>query len=431
MASDPAVAAASKLIDGRYGILQEVNVALSLPDEPAIFTTEIERAHPDELTDGHPMEPHEGGCSLDKDQAILSGIGEAVERYSACIYRDESIQTARYEDLDNAVDPAAVTNFHSRQIDAGEAPSALYDRGDEVGWVETTHLGTGVRTMVPAQLVYLNYDRGDEPFIRNPISTGLAASMSKQTAIARGTLEVVERDAFMIYYLTRTELPRIVLDDRPEPIDELVDRIDRAGIDWHLLDARTDLGLPVVIAVLVDDEVPSVTVGVAASNSAVDAVRDALEESLQIRLYQRHLTTGDGSPIDLETAAEGDIGRDARLRGWAKEGMESELTFWTESDRKELLTTISDESDVPSTEAVPDVVSETLNQYVVELTTRDVEACGFSVVRVIAPDAHPLYLMENYQYLDARRLESVPESMGHANSGTSPGSMNTYPHPFA
>lgn len=432
MAVEDALQASADLIDPTYGIIKDITVAQSLPDEPAIFTTKVKREHPDQLTDGYPLTPSEGGCALVQSQAVLSGIGEAVERYCACIYRNESLHQGTYQQLESALDPTRVTNFSTQQRRSETVPSPLYEHGAEIKWVKGERLEDGADVFVPAQLAFLNYDRGAEPFIRNPISTGLAAGMSRSAAIDRGALEVAERDAFMIYYLTKTKLPQIRLDTctATDAIETLIERLERAGIDWHLLDARTDTGIPIVIAVLIADEVPAVTVSAAAHSTVTGAVQNALEEALQIRLYQRHLIEAGSEPVDLLAVDDEAIERDTRLLGWSREETAARLAFWTESPRSTTLSALRDAASTDDRRSAARI-GETFDQYVVDLTTRDVSQAGFEVVRVIAPTAQPLYLREATPYLDTTRLQSVPDAQGYETALQNAGTLNDYPHPFS
>lgn len=430
MADKDVIQASADLIDPTYGIIRDITVAQSLPDEPAIFTTKVDRKHPDQLTDGYPLSPSEGGCALDQSQAIISGIGEAVERYCASIYRNESLCNSTYQDLEKALDPMEVTNFSTQQRHSDVVPSPGYKHSDKLRWIQAERLEDGANFAVPAQLAYLNYDRGSEPLIRNPISTGLAAGRTRSAAIDRGALEVVERDAFMIYYLTKTQLPQIQLDIQTEAITTLTDRLDRAAIDWYLLDARTDAEVPIVIAVLVADEVPAVTVSAAAHSTATGAVQSALEEALQIRLYQRHLLEAGSKTVDLLAVDNSAIERDTRLLGWSRQEAVDKLSFWVESPHLTTLSALRDAAP-PTDSRSATLVSDTFEQYIVDLTTDDVAQVGFTVVRVIAPTAQPLYLREATPYLDTDRLNSVPKARGYETVFQKTDELNKYPHPFS
>jgi ribosomal protein S12 methylthiotransferase accessory factor len=283
---------------------------------------------------------------------------------------------------------------------------------------------------VPAQLVYLNYDE-PERVIRAPISTGLAAGMDRRSAVRRGMLEVIERDAFMLYYLTKAALPQIAMEGATSEIRTITERLDRAGLDWVVLDARTDLDVPVVIAALVDDGPgPTASVAASAHSSAERAVRRALEEAIQTRLYQRHLLADGADPIDLSTLSIADIGRRERVLGWCHESVSEKLSFWTESDRTVSLDAISEQSDCRSDTELQQKANSALTFYISEITTRDISEVGFTVIRALAPSAQPLYLLESNRYWERTRLESVVTDSDHDLRCPPDDQLNDYPHPF-
>ncbi|MBX0302703.1 YcaO-like family protein [Haloarcula salinisoli] len=426
--TDQTLQAGQALTDEAIGVFSGIRTGSSPPDEPRVHTAAVNRAHPTSLTDGVTVPPSEGGCALDPDAALASAIGEGVERYCAAIYRNSDLRESTYGALNSAIDPSSVVNFAPAQRDAGTVPSPLYRDGDEIRWVEGERLSDGTAVYVPAQLVYLSYDMRDVPFIRAPISTGLAAGLDREAAVRRGLLEIVERDAFMIHYLTRSPLPTLRVENRDGPVGRLLDRIGRAGLTWHLLDARTDIGIPVVIAVLVDPHgTPAVTVAASARPDARAAVQAALEEAIQTRLYQQHL----GATSAPEGAPEGaDIDRESRLRAWSEPGSAADLDFWTETDATMTLAELDAETAALDADGVRATVGQKWDVSVVDVTTRDVAETGFEVVRVVAPAAHPLYLRETRRYWEMSRLATVPVACGYREEPPTQSDLTGQPHPF-
>jgi ribosomal protein S12 methylthiotransferase accessory factor len=423
--------AAQALVDTRCGVIKKVSVTESPPGEPMIYSSAIDRETPAEITDGRDFTPMEGGCSIEREQAAAAAVGEAVERYCASIYRAEQLACGAYSEIDDAIDPERVVTFDPDQQPGLAERRELYTDGDQLRWVKGSRQPDGERVAVPAQLVYLNYDEPAESVIRSPISTGLAAGMDRAGAVRRGMLEVIERDAFMLYYLTKAELPQIEIDGATSEIRTITGRLDRAGLDWVVLDARTDLDVPVVIAVLIDDGPgPTVSVAASAHTTAETAVKRALEEAIQTRLYQRYLLATSEEPIDLSTLQRAEIGRKERVLGWCHESVRGKLSFWRDSDRSIQLATISEQSDCRSHAELQQKANSELTFYISELTTRDISEVGFTVVRALAPSAQPLYLLEENRYWERTRLESVLENCEYDLRCPPADQLNEYPHPF-
>ncbi|MEA1931430.1 MAG: YcaO-like family protein [Euryarchaeota archaeon] len=416
-----------RIADPETGIITGVRRVPVPPGEPAIESYVVDREDFAPLTDGEAMAHNEGGCGFDREAALVATYGEAIERYCGCVYRADAFRTASYADLaEPALDPTAVVNFSPRQREAMDT-DGLCGVGDDLSWIGGENLATGATTHVPAQLVYLSYPTSAEPFIRNPISTGLAAGSSRAMAIRNAVCEIVERDAFMIWYLTETELPVIDPETAPPRIRRLVDRVTAHGLELSLLDATTDLGVPVAIAAIVDREHrPAVTVAAAGGPEATAVLESALEEVVQTRLWGvRQLDLEHSSEISPEEITS----YTERGLFWATHDRIDDLDFWLDSDRA---TTVDEfaADDLTSNGVVDRVTAAGYDCYGVDVTTRDIAGLGFAVQRVIAPRLQPLYLLERLRYLGGDRLFEVPVEMGYRETQPTEAALNTVPHPF-
>ncbi|RJX45228.1 hypothetical protein DM826_00600 [Halonotius aquaticus] len=410
------------------GIITGVRQVPVPPGEPAIESYVVEREDFTPFTDGNPMPHDEGGAAFSEDAAFVATYGEAIERYCGCVYRDDSFRTASYDDLTvPALDPTAVVNFSPTQRAAMADDTDLCGTDDDLSWVGGVDLGSKATTQIPAQLVYLSYPPTADPFIRNPISTGLAAGSDREMAIHNGLAECLERDAFMTYYLTATALPVIDPETLPPRVYRLVDRITAHGLELTLLDATTDFGVPIVIAVLIDrTRRPTVTVAAAAGSTATTVIESALSEVLQTRLSTIHRLSSTTRSAEEIDPSEIDSFADRALL-WAAHDRLAELDFWIESDR----TTTFDAFAVDDqTDLVEAVTTAGYDAYAVDVTTRDIDSMGVTVQRIIVPRLQPLYLVERLRYFGGDRLTRVPVEMGYRDTPITEAALNTVPHPF-
>jgi len=425
---DSVLARLQQIADPETGIITGLRRVPVPPGEPTIENYVVDREDFTPFTDGEAMAHEEGGCAFTEEDALIAAYGEAIERYCGCVFREDRLHAASYSEIaEPAIDPTAVVNFSPQQRDSMETAS-LCGVDDELSWVAGENLQSGVETYIPAQLVYLSYPPDAEPFIRNPISTGLATGEDRAMAIHNGLSELVERDAFMIYYLTETELPIIDLDTASPRIQRLVDRVTGHGLELTVVDATTDLGVPVAIAVLVDRESrPAVTVAAAGGSDAGSVIESALEEVVQTRLWTRQqLANEERSPDDL-SLAEIDSYVDRGLF-WSVQEKISDLDFWIDSHRE----TTAEEfgTDITAEGIVDQVTAAGYDCYAVDVTTRDISDLGFTVQRVIAPRLQPLYLLERLRYCGGDRLTETPVEMGYRETQPTEAELNTVPHPF-
>lgn len=417
-----------QIADPQTGIITGIRRVSVPPGEPAIDSYVVEREEFTPFTDGNAMARDEGGAAFSDEAARVATYGEAIERYCGCVYRDEALRTEAYDALDEpALDPTAVVNFAAQQRASMADNTALCGTDDDIAWVAGVDLQTERTSYIPAQLVYLSYPPAAEPFIRNPISTGLAAGTDRAMAIHNGLAECLERDAFMIYYLTATELPVIDLETTPPRIQRLARRVTAHGLGLTILDATTDCGIPVAIAVVDDREHrPAVTVAAAAGIDPSAVIEAAIAEVIQTRISTVHRLATTTRSAEEMAASEIDSFRDRALL-WADHDKLDELAFWLDSDRT---TTFDRFASVEHTDPVDAVTTAGYDVYAVDITTRDIASLGVTVQRVLVPRLQPLYLVERLRYFGGDRLARVPVEMGYRDTLLPAAERNTMPHPF-
>lgn len=195
-------------------------------------------------------------------QAKVSGLCEALERYSSCYSGDEFYQIASYQELgDTAVHPKDLLNFSDAQYTNRQAwnqklgnkpnyfiPEPYLDHLPLAWtpvWSLSQHQWQQVPTSycykyAPAELGWL-YCRGD--------SNGNAAGNSLEEAILQGFLELIERDAVAIWWYNKIQRPGVSLTGIDDPfIDRMQHYYRNLGREFWLLDLTHDLGIPTFVA---------------------------------------------------------------------------------------------------------------------------------------------------------------------------------------
>ena len=171
---------------------------------------------------------------LDADDAERRAVMEGLEHYAAAAWDAEDFRWSSSEDLGEDAIPVE------------ELPRANpFDARDRIRWVEGWDLADGRPVWVPAVMAYVALPPAVEAEGFWPqISTGCAAHGDLGAAVIGGLLEVVERDAVAITWLLERPLTRI------EGAEQLLAPIAGCGLEVALYDATTDVGIPVVVAVL-------------------------------------------------------------------------------------------------------------------------------------------------------------------------------------
>jgi len=192
------------------------------------------------------------------EQGEASALMEAVERYSGVFQGDEIRVTRRFTDFPSgaAIPPNKILLFSDAQYQRGGATigadhsdiPAPFDRTAEIEWSPVWSLRDRRFKYLPTSLLYFFY-RGPAAYLAD--SNGCAAGNTLEEAIVQGFLELVERDAYAIWWynrLQRAEVDLAQFDD--SYIRDLQNQFVETGRRLWVLDVASDLEIPSFVAVM-------------------------------------------------------------------------------------------------------------------------------------------------------------------------------------
>ena len=243
------------------------------------------------------------------EQAKASAMMEGFERYSAERQDKDSERTfvdtynnikKGLSNVDNALDPKDLLlpkNYGNENVE-----------NSRLEWIEAEDIISEESIYVPSNAVFHPYipTREVSP---SPIAifkgntNGLASGNIIEESVLHGIFEVVERDAWSIFELTKRNKKEISQDTiENDTINELLEKFHNQGIDIKLMDITADLKITTVAA-SADDTVlkdPALlTLGVGTHLNPEVAVIRALTEVAQSRATQIHGTREDTIRADF------------------------------------------------------------------------------------------------------------------------------------
>jgi ribosomal protein S12 methylthiotransferase accessory factor len=174
-------------------------------------------------------------------------------------------RTARLDEIGPAaIHPHDIMLFGSRQYRERDAWNRTHGEGfnwtpepfdaeSAVEWTPVWSLTRRQTRWVPTALCYFGYDlsitKGVPRFAR-ACSNGCASGNTLEEAILQGLFELVERDAFALWWYNRVRRPAIDLASFRQPFfDEMHKVYADRDRTLHVLDLRHDLGIPAAAAV--------------------------------------------------------------------------------------------------------------------------------------------------------------------------------------
>ncbi|MBV8320850.1 MAG: YcaO-like family protein, partial [Hyphomicrobiales bacterium] len=196
------------------------------------------------------------------EQGEASALMEAIERYSGIFRGDEIRVTRRFTDFPSgdAILPNDVLLFSDAQdrqdqaqaIDADPSMPipAPFDRSAEIEWSPVWSLRDERFKYLPTSLLYFFYRGPPTAYYVHADSNGCAAGNTLEEAIVQGFLELVERDAYAIWWYNRLQRAEVDLGQFDEAyIRDLKIQLAETGRRLWMLDVTSDLGIPSFVTI--------------------------------------------------------------------------------------------------------------------------------------------------------------------------------------
>jgi ribosomal protein S12 methylthiotransferase accessory factor len=158
-------------------------------------------------------------------------------------------------------------------------------------WAPGRWLDTDEEVKVPALATYMSFPARPKHRFAQTTSSGLAAGKSFEDATLRALYELIERDAFMLTWLSRRAGLRINVERCDATASRALTEIERLGArtELYLLDVGT--GHPTVVCLGLGDAEswPAATIGLGTHADIDVALRKAVFEHGHYGLYLRRL----------------------------------------------------------------------------------------------------------------------------------------------
>ena len=203
------------------------------------------------------------GKGLTAQQARVSALSEAIERYSGIFQGAEPRLESRFDALppDLRIHPNDCMLFSDDQYatrDNSNAARTLFcfvpqqfRRDRSMHWSPVWKLSSSGYRLLPTALLYYDCEShcGVNPYCIS-CSNGCASGTTVEEACLQGLLEIVERDAVAIWWFNRVSRPEIDVSTFPVgPVHNMIAQYATAGRRVWALDLTNDLSIPVVAAI--------------------------------------------------------------------------------------------------------------------------------------------------------------------------------------
>jgi ribosomal protein S12 methylthiotransferase accessory factor len=285
--------------------------------------------------------------------------------------------------------------------------------------------------------VYLYY-RGPcskESALLETTSNAAAAGRSRSDALRRALLEGIERDSFLVYWMSKCAPNRILLDSiKNKNIRALLDEIQECRLDVTILDVTTDLKIPTICSVLID-RFGGVAVSLTLAsdfnieNAILKTLRDAVRHGVS------SASRVEKSPLCDEENYTNILSIKDRRRLWSHQCMIPRIQFFISEGKEKSLKEMVKE--VPKVNRSDELAylkkilrDKGYRWYAVDVTAPAARREKIYVVKVILPDLIPVFFSERRRPIGISRLYSAPVAMGIHKKALTESELNSLPHPF-
>lgn len=412
-------------------------------DTPKLFVAALNGLSDPSLTDGMTSRLHSGGAaSPDFIETLSKSIGEFLERYSFTLYQRKDFLHSSAKNLQLAnkkhLDIFKLAGFADWQ--KKRFPERQFDETSNFFWVKGRELLSNTQILIPAQLVFWNYNvyqEPKEPFLRGPNTNGMAGHFTKEEAVLAGIYENIQRDAFLIFWLNRIAPPKINLNTiKDRALQELIQKNKRYYFETVLLNTTLDFQVPSCVCVLINqtDIGPKLVMGGGCEPNLERALSASINEAMSVYFSLRDTKSVFTLPDNYIPFMSSDINREKRLLLGGNRNMFSRFKWFVSGQEQSLAETqnkfpLSFPTPREELQYMLEIFKNKKSGYEVftyEATHEILKTLGYHTTHVVIPTLIPLYLKECNAPLGALRLREVPRRFGYKVSQE----FNPLPHPF-
>lgn len=451
---DPAYWGVTDFIDSKVGILKEIYRCrmYGLCPKTFMYLGKLCNSNilfPDRVR-GNACE-WSTGINIDQKSAILGCIFEGIERYCSSVIPTETLLWGTEQDILNqgleCMRSSMFDYFTDAQYSKDDFGYKKWTVFSQFRWSCCKSLTTNKDFYIPAQFIFVPYKfMRNEAMLYDQMSTGLAAQRTLQKAIYLGLYEVVERDAFMIFWYNMLRSPHLKPEDiygiNPQ-INLLLDRIyEIPNLELIIMDITTDINIPTILCILrnkLNKNAPAAAFAAATGLDPIMTLQKALNELLGTyifacilqneRVEYQNMKVGP-SEWNKIYSLEDHVALHAQQEileyiSWVDEGPIISLSDLISKYENGCGVNLQNE-DCILNECVNRLKSSDLEAFYVDVTTEDINASGFKVVKVCIPGCVPLHSPHINRPMGCKRLYSESSAPGIDRQSK----INIIPHPY-
>lgn len=367
------------------------------------------------------------GISFNNQENAQSyAIGEALERYQMLKYKDETNNTS--QNL-RKIPAKEFEIYDTDKIDSTIRQDYVFTDKSHFLWEEVFDKKNQEKVLVPAQLLYNIYlPEKNEKTIRTTISTGAACGPDYSFALLKGLIEIIERDNFTLYYLTRCPPPIINITQNKELSIKVGEISGMLHSRILILDFSYDFSVYVICVFIISLDGTLCSIGLGSDFNLIDAIEHALLEAEELLFAFQKIKANipDDSKIRNKKKLIDIMLSNAKR--WIIDKPVENLAFFTEGkyikiDSYEHKIFEGKSQEEKLTLLIDELFDKNYDLYI--KTAKEVVP-GFTTIKALVPQFVPLYVIETLPYKITPRMKKFMDEKKIRSMET----KDLFPPPF-
>ncbi|HZR43549.1 MAG TPA: YcaO-like family protein, partial [Ktedonobacteraceae bacterium] len=399
------------------------------------------------------------GCTLRPAQSQVVSVLEVVERYAGLRPRSKrtSIRASYHQLLQDGqpvLDPTTLGLHTPEQYEQQQHSHSCrrlvpYHHDLVCQWVWGYSFQKQAPTLIPEHCAYYGVPiTAENPAFVFDVSNGCALGNCLEEAIFHGMLEVIERDAFLLTWYGRLQVPRLDLQSLTDPTARLlVEHLTyHSGYTIHAFNLTLDHAISCLCLLGVDEQgwadKPKAFVAAGSHPHPEQALLKALREFAMFLAFPRQLDQQSRAQAQamLIDASLVQHMEHHPLLYYLPEAFER-LNFLYRTPCQQTFQEAfhdfyqgaSEHMDLrDDLEAlIVSYLRQNIDVVVIDQTAPEHLSCGLNCVKVIMPGMLPMtFGQHNRRITGFERLHQLPYTLGYQDHPLTTEEINPYPHPF-
>ena len=349
----------------------------------------------------------------DKD-SLYSAAGEAIERYSSYCWQPNKLIRANRASV-QGICPRKLAIYKDYQYQL--IPYVRYQDELILTWIKGEAVLSQKQIFLPALAIFSDWEESNkEPRIFEYTTSGLASGISQDMAFNNALLELVERDAFILFWMLRLKGKRLNVMSHPDSrVRDFAKSHEEVGFSFFLIQLPSDSPAKIVAAFLISKSSnklePSVTMGLGASSSLAKAADRAVLELGQVFYLLREKLKDAQVRNIVENLMSGSLPITQPIHHglyYCHEKAKDNIKFFIDCPVDKAPIWDSDEDECKLSSNILTWISSMGGEvFMVDITPISLREINLYTVRALSTCLQPIHFGKNQERLESPRLKRI------------------------